>query len=91
MWGEMAEWLNDEHLPVEVPDNDELQADLTASPYERDSHDRIILHKKERIKRDFGYSPDLGDALALTFAEPVAEQDDDFLDINIHVNDWAAA
>ena len=90
MWGEMAEWLKDEHLPVQVPDSDELQADLTACPYERDSHDRIILHKKERIKRDYGFSPDGGDALALTFAEPVTEAMEDF-EIDVPVNDWMAA
>lgn len=71
MWGEMAEWLNDENLPVQVPDSDEVQADLCACPYERDSHDRIILWKKEKILKEYGFSPDFGDAGALTFAEPV--------------------
>jgi hypothetical protein len=27
---------------------------------------------KEKIKKDFGFSPDYGDAAALTFCEPVA-------------------
>lgn len=71
MWGEMNLWLNDENLEVQVPDSDSLQADLCASPYERDSHDRIILWRKERIKKEYGFSPDDGDALGLTFAEPV--------------------
>ncbi|NIP66952.1 hypothetical protein GWM83_03025, partial [Candidatus Bathyarchaeota archaeon] len=67
MWGEMNIWMRDENLPVEIPDEDSLQADLCASPYERDSHDRIQLWKKEKIKSEYGYSPDEGDALALTF------------------------
>lgn len=71
MWGDMAEWLKDEHLPPQIPDDDEIQADLCASPYERDSHDRIILWKKDKIKKEYGFSPDFGDALALTFAYPV--------------------
>ena len=67
----MGAWISDENLDVEVPDDDELQADLCASPYDRDSHDRIILWKKEKIKSEYGFSPDDGDSLALTFAEPV--------------------
>ena len=75
MWGECNLWLKDEHVDVDVPDDDELQADLCASPYDRDSHDRIVLWKKEKIKKEYGFSPDIGDALALTFAEPVNKHD----------------
>ncbi len=71
MWGECNLWLKDENLEVQIPDSDTLQADLCASPYDRDSHDRICLWKKERIKSKYGFSPDEGDAIALTFAEPV--------------------
>ena len=71
MWGETNLWLNDENLEVDIPDDDELQADLCASPYHRDSHDRIILESKDKIKKEFGFSPDDGDALVLTFAEPI--------------------
>ena len=74
IWGSLNLWLRDENLPVELPDDDELQADLCASPYERDSHDRIILWKKDKIKKEYGFSPDDGDAAALTFAEPVSTQ-----------------
>lgn len=71
MWGELGAWLSDETIDVEIPDDDILQADLCASPYERDSHDRICLWRKEKIKEKYGFSPDEGDAAALTFAEPV--------------------
>jgi len=71
MWGETNLWLTDENLEVDIPDDDELQADLCASPYHRDSHDRIILESKDKIKKEFGFSPDDGDALVLTFAEPI--------------------
>ncbi len=71
MWGEMNEWIADENLSVEIPDDDETQADFCASPYDRDSHDRIVLWRKEKIKKEYGFSPDFGDAGALTFAEPV--------------------
>jgi len=71
MWGEINLWLSDENVEVQIPDSDSLQADLCASPYDRDSHDRIVLWKKDKIKQKYGYSPDEGDALALTKAEPV--------------------
>ncbi len=71
MWGEMADWMVDESMPVEIPDDDEMQADLCASPYERDSNDRRVLWSKDKIKSKYGFSPDYGDAGALTFTEPV--------------------
>jgi hypothetical protein len=58
-------------MPPQIPDCDEMQADLCASPYNRDSNDKKVLWKKELIKREYGFSPDYGDAGALTFTEPV--------------------
>lgn len=74
MWQEMATWLTDENLDVELPDSDTLQADLCASLYRRDSQDRLVLLSKDNIKKELGFSPDEGDALALTFAEPVVKK-----------------
>jgi hypothetical protein len=71
IWGEMADWMADESLPPEIPDCDEMQADMCASPYDRDSNDRRVLWAKDRIKKLLGFSPDFGDAAGLTFAEPV--------------------
>lgn len=71
MWGEMSDWLNDETMPVDIPDNDEIQADFCASPYDTDANDRKVLWSKDKIKKECGFSPDFGDAGALTFAEPV--------------------
>lgn len=71
IWGEMADWLNDENMPPEIPDDDEMQADLCASPFDRDANDRRVLWKKDKIKQKYGFSPDYGDAAALTFTEPV--------------------
>ena len=72
LWGEMADWLVDETMPPSIPDSDELQADLCASPYNRDSNDRRVLWSKDKIKLKYGFSPDYGDAGGLTFTEPVA-------------------
>jgi hypothetical protein len=74
IWGEMADWINDESMPPEIPDDDEMQADLCASPYDRDANDRRVLWAKDKIKSKYGFSPDYGDAAALTFTEPVTKQ-----------------
>lgn len=55
-----------------IPDNDEIHADLIAIPdYVQTSAGKIALIPKEKIRKDFGRSPDIADALALTFAYPV--------------------
>lgn len=70
MYGQMAEWFNSE-IEVQCPDTDTFQADVCATPYDVDAHRRIKIHEKSKIKKDLGFSPDEGDAAALTFAEDV--------------------
>lgn len=74
MWGEMAEWLADMITPS-IPDDDGLHADVTAPGYLHSSNGQIKLDPKEKIKKELGKSPDAGDALALTFALPIAASD----------------
>lgn len=69
MWGLMREWL--ENQPAQIPDTDELQADLQGPAYTTDSNNVIILEPKDVMKKRGIRSPDLADALALTFAEPI--------------------
>jgi hypothetical protein len=69
MWGEMKAWLLDS--PCKLPDDDQLQSDLTMRQYRYDSSRRTLLETKEAMKLRGLSSPDGGDALALTFAEPV--------------------
>ena len=73
IWQELADWMVDETLPVQIPNDDEMQADLCASPFSWDAKDRRVLWSKDRIKDKYGFSPDYGDAAALTFAEPVRQ------------------
>ena len=68
MWGLMKEWLLD--LPCQIPDNDSLHADLCGTRYKFDSKTRLILERKEDMKKRGIRSPDCADALALTFACP---------------------
>lgn len=70
MWGEMRDWFNDE--PCSIPDDDVLEADLTAPQYSYDSSRRMKLERKEDMKRRGVKSPDSGDALALTFAHKLS-------------------
>jgi len=70
MWGDMAEWFEDH--PVSIPDDDEFQADLMCVRRNYNSNSVLQLEPKTKIRKDFGRSPDLGDALAHTFAYPVA-------------------
>lgn len=69
MWGELREWLKDG--PVQIPDDDGLAGDIGAVQYKFDSNGRYQLEKKEDMKKRLLRSPDKGDAVALTFAEPV--------------------
>jgi hypothetical protein len=74
MWGEMRDWLAGGS--VEIPDSDSLHADLVGPSYKYDSTQRLKLESKDEMKARGIKSPDEGDALALTFAFPVAANDD---------------
>lgn len=69
MWGETLAWL--EAKPASIPDSDELQADLTQIRYFYDSNNALRMEKKEDMKKRGFRSPDMADALGLTFAKPV--------------------
>ena len=68
IYGRLAAWMVNEDFPPQIPDSDEFQADLCATPYQYDVYERKILKKKDAIKKEYGFSPDLADAAALTFA-----------------------
>lgn len=70
MWGRMKEWLGGRGVISEF--DIDLAAELTGPQYSFDASNRIVLEKKEDMKKRGLRSPDLADALALTFAEPVA-------------------
>ena len=68
MWGEMAQWIK---TCGALPDEPSLKADLCGVCYDFDAAGRLRLESKEKLKERTGKSPDLADALALTFAAPV--------------------
>jgi hypothetical protein len=69
MWMKSKGWLELEG-GVQVPDS--LQADACGPSYCYDALTRIVLESKEDMRRRGALSPDEWDAVALTFARPVA-------------------
>ncbi len=72
MWASLRHWLQD----GAIPDDAELKAELTGRQYGFDTHSAIRLERKEDMKKRGLASPDVADALALTFAWPVADLPD---------------
>lgn len=66
LWSEMRDWLTGE-LPVEIPDDDELHRDLCCLGYRHKSNGQLLIESKIDLKKRGIPSPDIGDALALTF------------------------
>lgn len=70
MWWGVKEWLEQGGA---LPDSMELVRELSAPTYEFDRTRSVFrLEPKEDIKERIGKSPDIADALALTFAQPIA-------------------
>lgn len=69
MWWRIREWLKQGGA---IPNDPDLKQDLAAPIYWYDAAQRIQLEPKEDIKKRGLKSPDIADALALTFAFPVA-------------------
>lgn len=67
MWAGMKEWL----AGGAIPDDDDLQSELTTREYFFSSDNRITLESKDDLKARGEHSPDWADSLALTFAYPV--------------------
>lgn len=66
IWFEMANWIK---RGGSIPKMDELVKELTAPTYTF-HNGKFKLEEKEQIKERLGYSPDLADALCLTFSLP---------------------
>ena len=75
MWGLLRDWLDDP-AGVDIPDDDDLHTQFCAPVWGKgatrfNSNSQILLEPKDHIKERLGFSPDGGDAAALTFAMPV--------------------
>ncbi len=71
MWWNLALWVKS---GVCLPDDQSLVRELTAPTYSFTPDNRIKLETKDEMRERGLDSPDLGDALALTFAQPVSHR-----------------
>lgn len=67
LWFTMADRLPD----LDLDEDDQLAADLTAPEYRFDSHGRRVVERKEETKKRLGRSPDRGDAALLTLVPAI--------------------
>lgn len=67
-WMNMANWVRRGGRLPNIPD---LKREMTAPTYTY-QNGKYLLEDKKQIKKRLGFSPDIADALALTFAEPDA-------------------
>lgn len=70
-WWAMKEWI--ETGECELPKDGKLKDELTCVEYDFTDKGRIRLDRKSDIMEQYGFSPDRADALAMTFAYPVAD------------------
>ncbi len=77
MYWRMSEWVKSGGC---LPPDPDLARELSNIKYSINGKGLILLEPKELIKERIGESPDIADALALTFALPDAEKSD---------NEWA--
>ena len=69
MWGMMRGWLRG----GTIPNDPDLRAQLIGPTYTYNLRNEIQLEKKEDMMKRGLESPDIADALALTFAYPVSQ------------------
>jgi hypothetical protein len=75
MWGLLREWLDDSG-GAQIPDSDELHADLCNIRYKIDSNSRLVMEQKAEMKKRGIRSSDTSDALCLCLAQPATALND---------------
>jgi hypothetical protein len=70
MWNDMRNWLKSASIPIDR----QLKADLTGPTKKPNSSGTIFLEGKKEMKARGLASPDAADAIAVTFAFPVAHR-----------------
>jgi hypothetical protein len=83
MWGNLRSWLK----YGAIPDDAEIKSDLAGPHYGFNVRDEIQLERKDDMKRRGLASPDLADALALTFAYPVHRHTGRTSRVPLHLTD----
>lgn len=70
----MTEFLQGNDPIMQIPNDDKLISQLTTRKYKLDSRGRIMLEKKDDMKKRKLPSPDRADAVVLAFAEPIKHE-----------------
>lgn len=70
LWFQGAEMMGE----LDLDDDDQLAADLSAPRYSFDSHGRRVVEPKAETKKRLGRSPDRGDMVLLTLVKPPSVQ-----------------
>ena len=81
MFREARAWLEDLPCSMEMlkeKDAAAIQAQISARRYKWDRNSILNIESKDEFKREFGFSPDDGDAFLLTFAQEIAPSNNDF-------------
>jgi hypothetical protein len=68
MWNRMKDWL----LQGAIPDDERFASQLAAPGYHINPRSKLVIESKADMVKRGEASPDDGDAVALTFARPVA-------------------
>jgi len=68
LWDEMKDWLYQNELPVQIPDDDDLHGALCSVGNKRPrSNGQMLIESKDDLRARGMPSPDEADALSLTF------------------------
>lgn len=70
-WWRMREWIHESGV---LPKNPELEVELTGPEYTLSETGQIVLERKKDMKKRGLKSPDIADALAITFYSPVRKK-----------------
>jgi len=84
MWLEMAAWIRKGGC---LPKCNQLKKELTSVNYFI-KNGKFMLESKEQIKKRLGFSPDIADALALTFAHPDMPTADKYAHLRSNVSSY---
>lgn len=71
-WGEGRKWLHDKQNPAAIPDDEGLSIEMTCIRKVDRPHGLLQLESKEELEERGFDSPNMADAWAYTFAEPVS-------------------
>jgi hypothetical protein len=80
LWGQMLDWLSMRRGRFEDNDDLDIVGQLTTPKYELTSDGKIIIESKKKLRGRGVQSPDIADAMNLTFAQPMAAYKDEALD-----------